>query len=106
MEGWWKDTGKAEDILEANRLILDDMKSKNEGQLLDSKIYRRAVIGPGSVIENSTVKGPCIIGRNCKISCTYIGSYSKQIVVSVRSSSVRSATLWSIPVNHQYPAQV
>jgi len=76
VEGWWKDTGKEEDILEANRLILDDMKPRNEGELLDSKVYGRAVIGKGSVIENSTVKGPCIIGRNCKISSTYIGPYT------------------------------
>jgi glucose-1-phosphate thymidylyltransferase len=76
VEGWWKDTGKAEDILEANRLILDDMKPKNDGELLDSKVYGRAVIGKGSVIENSTVKGPCIIGRNCKISSSYVGPYT------------------------------
>ena len=76
VEGWWKDTGKAEDILEANQLILDDMKPNNDEQLLDSKIYVRAVIGQCSVIKNSTVKGPCIIGRNCKISGTYIGPYT------------------------------
>lgn len=74
--GWWKDTGKAEDILEANRLILDDIKPMNNGQLLNSKIYGRAVIDQSSVIENSTVKGPCIIGRNCKIFNTYIGPYT------------------------------
>lgn len=74
--GWWKDTGKTEDILEANRLILDDIKPRNEGILKDTKIYGRAVIGPGSVIENSTVKGPCIIGKDCHISSTYIGPYT------------------------------
>ena len=76
VDGWWKDTGKTEDILEANRLILDDMKARNEGKLLDSRIYGRAVIGPGSVIENSIIKGPCIIGKKCKISATYIGPYT------------------------------
>ncbi|MCJ7445832.1 MAG: hypothetical protein MUO26_15145 [Methanotrichaceae archaeon] len=55
VDGWWKDTGKSEDILEANRLILDDIMPKNEGLLKDSKIYGRAVIGSGSAIERSTI---------------------------------------------------
>jgi glucose-1-phosphate thymidylyltransferase len=76
IEGWWKDTGKAEDILEANRLILDGLEPKNEGILKHSGVYNRAVIGPGSIIETSTIKGPCIIGKNCKISRTYIGPYT------------------------------
>lgn len=74
--GWWKDTGKAEDILDANRLILDDIEPKNEGTLRDSRLFGRAVIGQGSIIEGSTVKGPCIVGRDCRISNTYIGPYT------------------------------
>lgn len=76
IDGWWKDTGKAEDILEANRLILDDMDFRNEGIMKNSKLFGRAVIGSGSIVENSSIKGPCIIGRNCKISDSYIGPYT------------------------------
>jgi glucose-1-phosphate thymidylyltransferase len=76
VEGWWKDTGKAEDILEVNRLILDEMKPRNDGTLVNSKIFGRAVIGLGSVIENSTVKVPCIIGKNCRIINSYIGPFT------------------------------
>lgn len=76
IEGWWKDTGKSEDILEANRLILDDINPKNEGSLKESRLFGRAVIGSRSVIVNSTVKGPCIIGKDCKISNSYIGPYT------------------------------
>jgi glucose-1-phosphate thymidylyltransferase len=76
VDGWWKDTGKAEDILEANRLILDDIESRNDGKILDCRIYGRAAIGKGSIISNSTIKGPCIIGMNCKISSAYIGPYT------------------------------
>ncbi|MCJ7445752.1 MAG: glucose-1-phosphate thymidylyltransferase [Methanotrichaceae archaeon] len=76
VDSWWKDTGKSEDILEANRLILDDIEPKNEGLLKDSRIYGRAVIGSGSAIERSTIKGPCIIGCNCVISNSYIGPYT------------------------------
>jgi glucose-1-phosphate thymidylyltransferase len=76
IDGWWKDTGKSEDILEANRLILDETKTKIDGCLKESRVFGRAVIGPGSMIENSIVKGPCIIGRNCKIVYSYIGPYT------------------------------
>ncbi|KQC13699.1 MAG: glucose-1-phosphate thymidylyltransferase [Methanosaeta sp. SDB] len=76
VDGWWKDTGKAEDILEANRLILDEMKPKNEGVLKGSRVFGRAVIGKGSVIDNSEIKGPCILGEDCKIVDSYIGPYT------------------------------
>ncbi len=76
VDGWWKDTGKAEDILEANRLILDEMKPKNEGVLRSSRIFGRAVIGKGCVIENSEIKGPCILGADCSIRDSYIGPYT------------------------------
>jgi len=58
--GWWKDTGKPEDILEANRLILDDIRSKNEGKVENSRIMGRVVIERRVVIKDSVIKGPCI----------------------------------------------
>jgi len=77
VEGWWKDTGRAEDILEANRLILDDLKAENRGKLEKSTVKGRACIGRGSMIkDNSTIKGPVIIGENCTISNAYIGPYA------------------------------
>jgi glucose-1-phosphate thymidylyltransferase len=76
IEGWWKDTGKSEDILEANRLILDQISPNIDGQLKESRIIGRVVIGPGSLIENSMVKGPCIIGKDCRIANSYIGPYT------------------------------
>ncbi|MCD6493653.1 MAG: glucose-1-phosphate thymidylyltransferase [Archaeoglobaceae archaeon] len=76
VKGWWKDTGKPEDILEANRLILDDIESKNEGIINNSTITGRVIIESGSTIENSVIKGPCIIGRDTKIVNSYIGPYT------------------------------
>jgi len=76
VEGWWKDTGKPEDILEANRLILDDIQPRNDGTVENSKIVGRVVVEPGAVVKNSMIKGPCIIGRDCVISNTYIGPYT------------------------------
>ena len=76
VEGWWKDTGKPEDIFEANRLILDDISTKNEGQINESHVMGRVVIEKGSLIEGSVIKGPCIIGARSVISDSYIGPYT------------------------------
>jgi len=77
--GWWKDTGKPEDILEANHLVLDDIKAKNEGTIeKGAEVQGRVVIGKGTVIkEGCLVKGPTIIGKDCEIGPhTYIGPYT------------------------------
>ena len=76
VEGWWKDTGKPEDILEANRLILDDIRPKNEGKAENSRIVGRVVIESGTVIKDSVIKGPCVVGKNCRIVNSYIGPYT------------------------------
>ena len=76
VEGWWKDTGKPEDIFEANRLILDDIESKCEGEVDESRIMGRVVIEKGTLVKRSVVKGPCIIGRDSIISDSYIGPYT------------------------------
>jgi len=73
---WWKDTGKPEDILEANRLILDDLDS-DQSVKVKGKIRGRVSIGKGTKLnENSVIKGPAIIGRDCLIKDSYIGPYT------------------------------
>jgi len=76
VEGWWKDTGKPEDILEANRLVLDDIEPRNEGKLVNSRLIGRVVVEEKAVIKNSVVKGPCIIGKNSQIVNAYIGPHT------------------------------
>ena len=76
VKGWWKDTGKPEDILEANRLVLDDIEPKNEGQIENSRIMGRVIIESGAVIKDSVIKGPCVIGKNSQIMNSYIGPYT------------------------------
>ena len=74
---WWKDTGKPEDILHANRLILDDIISENLGQVVSSQIRGRVQIGNQSIIEKeSMIKGPVKIGDHCTITSSYIGPYT------------------------------
>lgn len=79
VDGWWKDTGKPEDILEANHLVLDDLVPYNKGKIVDGTIVKgRVGIGENTTIyEGSVVRGPVIIGKNCKIGPnTYIGPYT------------------------------
>ncbi|MBI4789329.1 MAG: glucose-1-phosphate thymidylyltransferase [Chloroflexi bacterium] len=77
LEGWWIDTGKMSDILEANRLVLDILEPKNEGQVNgDSRIEGRVVLQNGAVVVNSTVRGPAIIGERTRIENAYVGPYT------------------------------
>jgi glucose-1-phosphate thymidylyltransferase len=79
VEGWWKDTGKPEDILEANHLILDGVEELNEGRVEDgATVVGRVKVGKGTVITGrSVVRGPSIVGENCRIGPNaYIGPYT------------------------------
>jgi len=75
--GWWKDTGKIEDILEANRLILETISGSNQGNVDDtSRINGQVVIEQGVVVKNSIIRGPAIIGENSEIADSYIGPFT------------------------------
>jgi glucose-1-phosphate thymidylyltransferase len=76
VKGWWKDTGKPEDIIEANLLILEDIESDNQGEVVDSNINGRVKIEKGALIEKSIIRGPAIIGENARIIRSYIGPFS------------------------------
>jgi len=74
--GWWKDTGKLEDMLEANRLILDVLEPRLDGTLEDSTIEGRVVVEAGARLINSSVRGPAIIGAGALVEDAYVGPYS------------------------------
>ena len=76
-EGWWIDTGKMEDMLEANRLVLESNESRIEGLVdADSKVNGKVVIEKDAEIINSTVRGPAIIGERTRVVNAYIGPYT------------------------------
>jgi len=76
VRGWWKDTGRLEDMLAANRLVLDTIVGRVEGELVDSQIDGRIVIEAGARLERSAVRGPAIIGAGAQLTDCYIGPYT------------------------------
>jgi len=74
--GWWKDTGKLDDMLEANRLILSTLVGDVRGTVTDSTIEGAVTVGEGSVLERCTVRGPVVIGAGCRLADAYIGPYT------------------------------
>lgn len=74
---WWKDTGKLEDLLEANRLVLEGLEGRIEGEVdAPSRVEGRVVIGRGSKVVDSLVRGPVIIGEGVTIEGSYIGPFT------------------------------
>ncbi len=77
ISGWWKDTGKLEDMLEANRIMLEAITSRVEGEVDEaSHLIGKVVVEQGAKIVASTVRGPVIIGKCCRIVNSYIGPFT------------------------------
>ncbi len=77
IDGWWKDTGKPEDLLEANRIMLDDLEARIRGEIdKNSRISGKVRIEEGTQIINSVIRGPATVARGCKIVHSYIGPFT------------------------------
>ncbi|MGD8586891.1 MAG: glucose-1-phosphate thymidylyltransferase [Chloroflexota bacterium] len=75
--GWWIDTGRPGDMLEANDLVLEELKYTVDGYVdRDSKVGRRVKIEKGAEIINSVVRGPAIIGEDTRLVNSYIGPFT------------------------------
>ena len=77
VEGWWKDTGKLEDLLEANRLILDTIEPRVEGEVDEaSRVEGKVVVEAGARIERSVIRGPVVIGAGAHLQGAYVGPFT------------------------------
>ena len=78
LNGWWLDTGKKSDLLEANRVILDELStSKIEGTIdTKSTIKGNVYIEAGATIHRTDIQGPAIIGSKTVLEDTNIGPYT------------------------------
>ncbi len=77
LDGWWKDTGKLEPLLEGNRLVLDAIETDIRGTVDDdSKVEGRVVVEEGAEVIGSRIRGPAVIGAGTKIINSYVGPYT------------------------------
>jgi glucose-1-phosphate thymidylyltransferase len=90
VSGWWKDTGKLEDMLEANRMVLSRVRRRVQGDVdAATRIEGDVIIGPGTVVRQSVLRGPLILGERCRIEQSYIGPFTAiHDDVSIRNSEV------------------
>ena len=76
VHGWWKDTGKPEDLLEANRLVLSHITRDLSGHLEEAEIIGAVVVEAGARVVRSVVRGPAHIAAGAVVEDAYVGPYS------------------------------
>jgi glucose-1-phosphate thymidylyltransferase len=77
VSGWWKDTGQLADMLEANRLVLEDVEQRMDGEAdTESRVEGRVAIEAGAKLERSVVRGPAIIGAGARVVDSFVGPYT------------------------------
>ncbi len=96
VRGWWKDTGRADDLLDANRLVLSQITRHIEGNIDQSDIMGDVVIEAGAKVIRSQVRGPAHIARGAVIEDSYIGPYTS---IGSQTQVIRSEVEYSILMN-------
>ena len=93
VRGWWKDTGRLEDMLEANRIVLDGLQARNEGEVRGrSQLIGKVVLEAGATVIDSIVRGPAIIGERAQIVNSYVGPFTSiSRGVEIRNSEIEHA---------------
>jgi glucose-1-phosphate thymidylyltransferase len=106
IQGWWKDTGKLDDILEANRMVLSRVRRSIMGSVdAKTKIEGDVVVGEGTEVVDSILRGPLCLGRRCRIERAYVGPFTSiHDDVRIRNSEIEHSivlercTIEDIPV--------
>lgn len=95
ISGWWKDTGKLADMLEANRMLLGRVDTEIVGDVDEkTKIDGRVVVAEGSKVENCVLRGPLVIGERTTIVDSYIGPFTSiNYDCEVRSSEIEHSII-------------
>jgi len=108
VEGWWKDTGKLEDMLEANRMVLSRAKRSLRGTMdAKTRTEGEVLVGAGSVVENSILRGPLVIGERCVIQNTYIGPFTSVYDdVTIRNSEIEHSIVLERCVIQDIPVRI
>ncbi|WP_234507303.1 MULTISPECIES: glucose-1-phosphate thymidylyltransferase [Thermus] len=95
--GWWKDTGRPKDLLDANRLLLEELSPRVEGEVEASELTGRVVVEKGAKVVRSTVIGPAFIGEGAVVEGAYVGPFTS---LGPGARVVRSEVEYSILEDH------
>ncbi|MGH7681498.1 MAG: glucose-1-phosphate thymidylyltransferase [Candidatus Eiseniibacteriota bacterium] len=108
IDGWWKDTGKLEDILEANRMVLSRAKRSVSGTLdPTTKIEGEVIVPATTVVKNSILRGPLALGERCVIENAYIGPFSSIYDdVVIRNSEIEHSIVLERCVIEDVPVRI
>ncbi|HRE49246.1 MAG TPA: glucose-1-phosphate thymidylyltransferase [Aggregatilineales bacterium] len=109
-EGWWIDTGRPDDMLHANSLVLEELTPTINGTVdATSSVDGRVTVEKGAAIINSIIRGPAIIGEGTRIINSYIGPFTSiyhHVVVEnceiEQSMILENSTLKDIPTRIQF----
>lgn len=96
VRGWWKDTGKPEDLLDANRLVLSQLVRDVRGEVIESEVVGEVVLEPGARVVRSQVRGPAHIVAGVLIEDSYIGPYT---ALGNNARVIRSEVEYSVLLN-------
>ena len=96
VRGWWKDTGQLADMLDANRLVLEEIETDLQGEIDNSKVEGRVIVEEGAKIVGSVVRGPAVIAAGACVEDAYIGPYTSiGAGVHVRRSGIEHSIILS-----------
>lgn len=76
VRGYWKDTGNAKDLLDANRLVLSRLKYDVQGRVEDSELVGEIAIAHGAIVRRSRLRGPISVAASAIIEDSYVGPYT------------------------------
>lgn len=93
VRGWWKDTGRPDDLLDANRLVLSKMARNVQGVVEESNVAGEVVIEEGAEVRRSTIRGPVHVAKGAIIEDSYVGPYTS---VGSGTQVIRSEVEYSI----------
>jgi glucose-1-phosphate thymidylyltransferase len=77
LDRYWIDTGKMDDILEANRVVLQTLAPASQGQVDErTRVYEPVILEKGATVVNSVLRGPLIIGEDTEVVDSYVGPFT------------------------------
>jgi len=108
IDGWWKDTGRLDDMLEANRIMLETLEQRVEGHVDGkSEVLGKVVVEEGAEIINSTIRGPAIIGERTRVVNSFIGPFtSVYFEVNIEGSQIEHSIVLEKSTIRDIPGRI